>query len=129
MYKQGDKVIFKVGKESFKYIVSKTDQYTWFLSLPTDINSIIFKKLNIVDRFKFVRDISKYVIDDRSKAFPEIAYPDETEINKVIYALLEKCNEYNKLHPDSTGISKVINKLIRYLDGVEKFLFEDIQKK
>jgi len=98
MYKKDDKVVFKVGKESFEYTVVKVFDNRWYLSIVTASNSIIFYKLNIVDKFKFVKDISKYATDDKSVSFPEIVYPDETEINKVIDALLEKCDEYNKLN-------------------------------
>jgi len=98
MYKENDKVIFKVGEESFEYTVVKGFNTCWYLSILRASNSIIFNKLNIVDKFKFVKDISKYTTDDKTVSFPEIQYPDETEINKVIDALLKKCDEYNKLN-------------------------------
>ena len=102
MYKEDDKAIFKVGKESFEYTVIKTFDNHWYLSALKNSNSIIFQKLNIADKFKFVKDISKYVTDDKTVSFPEIKYPDETEINKVIDALLKKCDEYNKQFNDTT---------------------------
>jgi len=102
MYKKNDNVIFKVGEEQFGYIVTEDPSGLWFLDIPYNNNSIIFQKLCIVDKFKFVSDISKYVTDDRHAEFPEIAYPNETEINKVIDALLKKCDEYNKQFNDTT---------------------------
>lgn len=114
MYKKDDKVVFKVGGECFEYIVTKKSDNIWFLNIPDDCNSIIFRKLLIVDKFKFIRSISKYVTVDESVAFPEIAYPNEIEINKVIDALLKKCDEYNK---------QLNNTTICYKDG-DKIVFK-----
>lgn len=114
MYKKDDRVVFKVGEESFEYTVVKGSANNWYLSTLKDSNSIIFTKLNIVDKFKFIKDISKYATDDKMVSFPEIQYPDETEINKVIDALLKKCDEYNKQFNDTTT---------RYKDG-DKIVFK-----
>lgn len=114
MYKRGDKVTFKVGAESFDYTVVRYMGNTWFLEIKASNNSLIFKKLNIVDRFEFVKSISKYAVDNKKVDFPEIEYPDETEINKVIDALLKKCDEYNKLNNTMS---------LRYKDG-DKIVFK-----
>lgn len=102
MYKKDDKVIFRVGEESFECTVAKTSDNRWYLSTLGSSNSIIFQKLNIADRFKFVEDISHYATSNKWVSFPEIQYSDETEINKVIDALLEKCDEYNKFNNTTT---------------------------
>ncbi len=100
-YEKDDTIAFKIGQKTLTYRVSHIDN-TWFLSGQNCLNYKIFDLLDIKNPLKFVSNISEYTIRSPNAIFPEIEYPDATEINKVIDALLEKCNEYNKQFDNAT---------------------------
>lgn len=95
MYKKGDKVTFYIDDDDFTYVVL-CNNGCWWLGNCDGSNSEIFEKLYIDDRFKFVSKISKHMSSKTDVGFPEVYCTDETEINKVIDALLKECDEYNR---------------------------------
>lgn len=95
MYKNGDKVTFYIGNDDLTYTVI-CDNNDWWLGNCDGSNLEIFRKLEIRNRFAFVRKISQHMCIDTDVDFPEVHCNDETEINKVIDALLKECDEYNR---------------------------------
>jgi hypothetical protein len=100
MYKKDDKIVFKLPDKEYNYRVVKNDvgsrEISWFLSNDDEVgyNEQIFGALNITDKMLFCRDVSG--CDILSGQFPEIQCPDSTGISKVINKLMEMCEEKMK---------------------------------
>lgn len=93
-YKDGDRIVFKLPDIQYNYSVARTASSKWYLACRNGLNSRIFDALNITDKMQFCKDVSGCNVS--SGQFPEIQCPNSTGISKVINKLMEMCEEKMK---------------------------------
>ena len=93
-YKDEDKIVFKIPNGQYNYCVVKGVRNSWFLANVDGCNDLIFVALNITDKIQFCRDVSGCEV--LTGGFPEICCSDSTGISKIIDKLMEMCEEKMK---------------------------------
>lgn len=130
--KREDKIHFLlIGEKTIKYEISSSETRAYLNLINgedfqfNEENDVIFKKLWIIDRYAYVKDIVGY--DLKVGNFPEVK--DLEDLKKVclcLYRLVEKQNEKNEILYNVTSIRDLKEKLelIVEEDKTKKFIFK-----
>ena len=88
LVKYGDKVTFRVGDDSYEYIVQPS-----FLSISNYVNQKIFKELGITNPEEFCANAYGYAIEEGG--FPMCKVDDYEALTNVVKHLYDACNRFN----------------------------------
>lgn len=128
---EGDKIHFLlIGEKPIKYEILNSEIGVYLnISNSRDFmeiaeNEFIFRKLSIIDRYVYVKDIVGYAF--KVGNFPEVK--DLKDLKKVclcLYRLIEKYNENNEILYNVTSINDLKDKLENIVeeDKTNKFVF------
>lgn len=126
---EGDKIHFLlIGEKPIKYEILNSQMGVYLnISNSRDFmeiaeNEFIFRKLSIIDRYVYVKDIVGY--DIKVGNFPEVK--DLKDLKKVclcLYRLIEKYNENNEILYNVTSVNDLKCRLIDKRNIDKKYIY------